>query len=108
MKENNHTDSTPRWMKYILDESNEAQFKKFGVNVFGLDASLSDMDGANQAIDALSAFLFDTLGLQSTLIAIGIDETNFARMAQKACGGILYGFKHLNAQDVEAIFRMCL
>ena len=28
---------------------------------------------------------------------------------QKACnGGTLQGFKPLNAQDVEAIFRMCL
>ena len=100
---------TPRWMEYILDESTAPQFKKFGVNVFGIDASLSDMDGAKRAIACLSDFLFDTLGLQSTLTEIGIDDTNFTVMAKKACkDDILQGFKPLTAEDVENIFKMCL
>ena len=45
---------TPRWMEYILDESTAPQFKKFGVNVFGIDESLSDMEGAKRAIEVLS------------------------------------------------------
>ena len=100
---------TPRWMEYILDETTAAQFKKFGVRVFGLDESLSDMEGARRAIARLSDFLFTELGLQSTLTAIGIDDKNFKTMAKKACGGgILQGFKHLTAEDVENIYRMCL
>jgi hypothetical protein len=100
---------TPRWMEYILDESNAPQFKKFGVNVFGLDASLSDMDGARKAIATLSEFLFTTLGLKRTLAEIGVDDANFKVMAEKACkGGMLKGFKALTPQDVESIFRMCL
>ncbi len=100
---------TPRWMEYILDESTAPQFKKFGVNVFGVDASLSDMDGAKQAIACLSDFLFKTLGLNSTLTEIGIDDTNFKVMAKKACrGDVLQGFKPLTPEDVEKIFRMCL
>jgi len=100
---------TPRWMEYILDESTAPQFKKFGVNVFGIDESLSDMEGAKRAIEVLSDFFFNTLGLQSTLSEIGIDDKNFKLMAQKACrGGVLKGYKHLTPQDVENIFRMCL
>lgn len=100
---------TPRWMTYILDESTAPQFKKFGVNVFGVEASLADLEGAKQAIACLSDFLFKTLGLQSTLSEIGIDETNFKAMAKNACGGeVLHGFKSLTPEDVENIFRMCL
>ena len=100
---------TPRWMKYILDESTAPQFKKFGVNIFGIDASLSDREGADRAIEALSDFFFKTLGLQSTLTEIGIDDKNFKVMAQKACRGKeLKGFKPLTPEDVENIYRMCL
>jgi alcohol dehydrogenase YqhD (iron-dependent ADH family) len=100
---------TPRWMEYILDESTAPQFKKFGVNVFGVDASLPDTEGAKRAIACLSDFLFNDLGLQSTLAEIGIDDKNFKIMAKKACNGdILRGFKPLTPDDVENIFRMCL
>ena len=100
---------TPRWLKYVLDANTAPQIKKFGVDVFGTDGSLSDMDGANAAIDALSDFFFHTLGLQSTLTEIGIDDSNFSVMSQKACaGGTLQGFKPLTPKDVEAIYRMCL
>jgi alcohol dehydrogenase YqhD (iron-dependent ADH family) len=100
---------TPRWMEYILDETTAPQFKKFGINVFGVDASLSDMEGAKKAISCLSGFLFDTLGLQRTLTEIGIDDTHFKAMAKNACGGdILQGYKSLTPEDVENIYRMCL
>lgn len=100
---------TPRWMEYILDETNAPQFKKFGVNVFGVDASLSAMEGAKKAISSLSEFLFDTLGLQRTLTEIGINETHFKAMAKNACGGdAMHGYKTLTPEEVEKIYRMCL
>lgn len=99
----------PRWMEYILDETTAPQFKKFGVNVFGLEASLTDAEGAREAIAALSDYLFEKLGLQRSLAEIGIDDANFRVMAEKACrGGILQGFRPLAPKDVENIFRMCL
>ena len=100
---------TPRWMEYILDECTAPQVKKFGVNVFGVEPSLSDMEGAKKAISSLSKFLFDTLGLQRTLTDIGIDETHFKAMAKDACGGdVMYGYQALTPDDVENIYRMCL
>ena len=58
----------------------------------------------------LSEFLFTTLGLKSTLSAIGIDQTHFDAMAEKACGagGVIEGFVPLKKQDVLDIYRMSL
>lgn len=56
----------------------------------------------------LSAFFFDTLGLDNAFTKIGIEEKDFPVMAKKACGdGVLPGFKPLAQQDIEKIFAMC-
>lgn len=100
---------TPRWLGYILDEETAPRIKRFGVNVMGVDAGLSDMDGAKAAIKAMSEFYFDTLGLKSKLSDLGIDDSKFELMAKKACGnGTLHAFTDLTPKDVENIYRMCL
>ena len=100
---------TPRWMEYCLDETTVSKYVQYGVNVFGMDPSLPAMDIARKAIAKTSEFLFDTLGLKRTLPEVGIDETHFAVMARKSVGGgTLPGFKPLQAQDVENIFKMCM
>ena len=100
---------TPRWLTYILDEETAPRIKRFGVNVLGVDESLSLMDGAKEAIRELEAFFFNALGLKPTLTDLGIDDRNFAVMANKACrNDVLHGFTDLMPEDVEKIFRMCL
>ena len=100
---------TPRWMEYTLDETTVSKFYQFGVNVFGINASLPQMDVAKKSIALLSDFFFKTLGLKSSFREIGIDDKNFAVMAKKACGGsTLPGFQPLNQNDIENIFKMCL
>ena len=100
---------TPRWLTYILDKETAPRIKRFGVNVMGVDESLSDMDGAKAAIDAMSKFYFETLGLKSKLSDLGIDDSKFTIMAKKACaGGTLHAFTDLTPEDVEKIYRMCL
>lgn len=100
---------TPRWMKYILDETTEERFYQYGVNVFGVDASLTKKEAACKSIEMTEDFLYGTLGLKSTFGDIGIDDTYFSVMANKACGGsVLSGFKPLNQSDIEKIFAMCL
>lgn len=100
---------TPRWLEYCLDETTVSKYVQFGVNVFGIDPNQEPMAIAHQAIDRLSEFLFDTLGLSRTLSEIGITAEHFPIMAKKACGGkILHGFKHLTPSDIEKIFEMCL
>lgn len=95
-------------MKYILDESNAPRFHQFGVNVFDIDKNLTAMEGAEKAIEMLSDFFFNTLGLQSTLTELGIDDSKFEIMAKKACGnGMMPGYKTLIPQDVMNILEMC-
>jgi alcohol dehydrogenase YqhD (iron-dependent ADH family) len=100
---------THRWLTYILDEETAPRIKRFGVNVLGVDEALSLMDGAKEAIRRLEEFFFNTLGLKPTLTDLGIDDSNFAVMARKACrNDVLHGFTDLTPEDVEKIFRMCL
>jgi alcohol dehydrogenase YqhD (iron-dependent ADH family) len=100
---------TPRWMEYCLDESNVQRYVSFGVNVFGIDATLPKMDIAHKAIERLSDFFFKELGLQSTFTEVGIKREDFKEMARKACRyGDIKGFKRLTPEDVERIFEMCL
>lgn len=100
---------TPRWMEYCLDESTVSKYVQFGVNVFGIDASLPTMEIAQKSIEMLKDFLFKTLGLKSSFKEVGINDSDFKIMAKKACGdGILEGFKPLGQKDIEEIFKMCL
>ena len=100
---------TPRWMKKILSGKTAPQFKKFGVNIFGVDKNLSDMDGAKAAIKKFEEFLFEKLGLKNKLSDLNIDEKNFEIMAKKACpNGELNGFVKLTPKDVEEILRASL
>ncbi len=100
---------TPRWMQYVLDETTVNRFYEYGVNVFHIDPSLPQMDVAKKSIEKTEEFLYETLGLKSTFKEIGIDDTNFAIMAEKACQGtVLSGFKPLAQVDIEKIFAMCL
>ena len=100
---------TPRWMKYCLDETTVDKYVQYGVNVFGIDASLDKMEIAKRSIALTEEFLFEKLGLQRTFTEVGIKREDFAMMAQKACRyGDIKGFKPLTPKDVEAIFEMCL
>ena len=99
----------PRWMQYVLDEKTAPRFKQFGCQVFGLSPALPAVEVAKKSIDMLSAFFFDTLGLESRLSGLGIDSTRFDEMARKACGGgVVPGFKSLGQQDIRKIYDMCL
>jgi len=100
----------PRWMEYTLDETTVSKFYQFGCNVFGIDASLPQMEVAKKSIELVKEFLYKTLGLQSTFTEISIDDSNFEIMAKKAVvgGGLPYAFKPLNEEDVVNIFKMCL
>ena len=84
---------------------------QFGLNVFGLEATMLQREIALRAIDALAHFLFDTLELKRTLPELGIDESRFESMAAKAVlpfHGTLPGFRPLRKEDVVNIYRMCM
>lgn len=99
----------PRWLEYCLDEERLPRYVQFGVNVFGIDPGLPDMEIAKKSIQMLSDYLFKDLGLDDTFTKIGIEEKEFPAMAVKACkGSKVAGFKTLYPEDVEKIYQMCL
>ncbi|EEB36222.1 NADH-dependent butanol dehydrogenase A [Anaerococcus hydrogenalis DSM 7454] len=77
---------TPRWMEYVLNETTAHKFYDLGVNVFDINKNLDQIEVAKKTIEKVKEFFFDTLGLDSNLKEIGIDEKYFDQMSKKACG----------------------
>ena len=99
----------PRWLEYILDDGTASAIYRLGIAVFKVEEGLSPEEGARRAIERVSSFAFETLGLEGTLTELGIDEAHFQDMARHACGGgRIPGLRSLGAEDVERIYRMCL
>lgn len=100
---------TPKWMRYILDDTTVDCFAQYGVGVWGIDATLDAYTIAKEAIAKTETFLFEAMQIPSTLHEIGIDG-KFEAMAQEAVdskGGAIKGFKTLLKEDVVKIFEMC-
>ena len=77
---------TPPWMRHILSERTLERFVKYGVNVFGIDASLDPWEIANKAIDATYDF-FKGIGIPMSLREVGIDDSRLDEMAHHIAVG---------------------
>ena len=99
---------TPYWMEYALREDNVWKYVEYGVNVWGIDAQRAPMEIARAAIDNTREF-FTSIGMPAHLSELGIDETHFDIMAEKAAnGGLADGFVPLAKDDVLKILHMAL
>ena len=99
---------TPYWMEYILSEKTVGKFAEYGVNVWGIDSSKEPMAIAKEAIAKTREF-FNMIGMPSHLKELGIDQTHFDIMSEKAAnGGLAYGFVPLSKKDVKKIYTMAL
>ncbi|MFY0543200.1 iron-containing alcohol dehydrogenase [Brevibacillus sp. H7] len=98
----------PNWMRYVYRENAE-RFKRFAVEVWGVDPSgKSDDEIALEGIAATEAF-FRRIGAPSRLADYQIGDENLELMAQKAVPfGPIGKFKKLTSEDVAEILRMCL
>ena len=100
---------TPKWMRYILNEDTVDFFKRYAVNVWGLNEELDPFELAEQAIVKTEVFFFKTLGLPMQFSDIGIDDKNFDVMSRHAAAcGLNAAFQPLTEEDVRAIFTACL
>lgn len=100
---------TPRWLTYILNENTAPAIYRLGTKVFGVSEGMDPMEGAKKAIEAVSDFCFNTLGLKPNLSDLQIDTEHFKAMAEHACmGGVITGPMELRPDDVENIYKMCL
>ena len=96
-------------MRHILSERTLPRFVKYGVNVFGIDASLPDREIAEKAIQATHEF-FASIGIPMTLRAVGIDESRIDEMARHVTenDALANAWVPLAQTDVAAIFRASL
>ena len=100
---------TPRWMRYILSEHTIDRFVKYGVNVFGIDASLPRQEIAERAIDATYRF-FESMDIPMHLRDVGIDERRLDEMAHHVAvnDGLDEAWAPLNEADIKQILVDCL
>ncbi len=102
---------TPAWMQYVY-KTNINMFVQFAVNVMGVEGSYRDPDAiVMEGIARLREF-YRKMGLPATLTEIGIEESKFELMAQKATGEAygkehsIGGLKKLYWQDVLEIYKL--
>ena len=95
---------TPRWMRHILNEHTLPRFVKYGIQVFGIDHSLTDWEIANKAIDETYAF-FESIGIPMHLSEVGIDDSRIDEMAHHiaVCEGLENAYAPLTEKDIKAI-----
>ncbi len=94
---------TPKWMRYCMETEPETRerFREFGANVFGA----ADEE---EAVARLESFLYETLGLASTLKDAGIDNIDAADMAETICRkNNVNGYLTLDKLAVQKILEAC-
>ncbi|MBQ8989901.1 MAG: iron-containing alcohol dehydrogenase [Prevotella sp.] len=95
---------TPRWMKHILSEKTLDRFVKYGINVFGIDASLPRQEIAERAIDETYKF-FESINIPMHLREVGIDDSRIDEMAHHIAvnEGLEKAYAPLTEQDIKEI-----
>ena len=95
---------TPRWMRHILNDKTIDRFVKYGVNVFGIDASLPKQEIAERAIDETYRF-FVSINIPMHLREEGIDDSRIDEMAHHIAvnEGLENAYAPLTEQDIKEI-----
>ena len=95
---------TPRWMRHILSDKTLDRFVKYGVNVFGIDATLPKQEIAEKAIDATYKF-FESINIPMHLREVGIDDSRIGEMAHHIAvnEGLENAYVPLTEQDIKEI-----
>ena len=100
---------TPRWMRHVLSERTLPRFVKYGINVFGIDASLPKQEIAEKAIDATYRF-FESINIPMHLREVGIDDSRIDEMAHHIAvnEGLENAYAPLTEQDIKEILMASL
>ncbi len=96
------------WARYVYKDCLH-RFKRFAVNVMGVEASASDEETALKGIEAMEDF-YRRINMPTNLRELGVDATDedLAVMAHKCVvgvGGSMGSAKLLNEDDMLAIFK---
>ena len=100
---------TPRWMRHILNERTLPRFVKYGINVFGIDATLPQQEIAEKAIDATYKF-FESINIPMHLREVGIDDSRIDEMAHHIAvnEGLENAYAPLTEKDIKEILLASL
>ena len=100
---------TPRWMRHILNEKTIDRFVKYGINVFGIDASLPKQEIAEKAIEETYRF-FESINIPMHLREVGIDESRIDEMAHHIAvnEGLENAYVPLLEEDIKKILMESL
>lgn len=101
---------TPHWMRHVLNEKTLHRFVKFGVNVFGIDPKLPELEIANEAIDQLVAF-YKSIGIPMHLTEVGIpDGSRINEMAHHVAENenLDQAWAPLDEKDIAEIMHLAL
>lgn len=93
----------PHWLRHMLREDNVWKYVEYGVNVWGIEESLPDMEIAERAIEATGKYFRD-MGLPETLRDVGVDDSRFEVMAKRAGAGLGKAFVVMDEGDVLEIY----
>lgn len=98
----------PRWLSFGYSEQNKERYRRFGSNVLGLSAQLSDDEMLRGILTGLEDLFYNKLQLTSNLSDLQIAESDMPELAQRLCqNGPLQGFLELNREDVLEILKSC-
>ena len=91
-------------MRHILNERTLPRFVKYGINVFGIDASLPQLEIAEKAIDATYRF-FESINIPMHLREVGIDDSRIDEMAHHIAvnEGLENAYAPLTEKDIKEI-----
>ena len=100
---------TPRWMRHILNEKTLDRFVKYGINVFGIDATLPKREIAEKAIEETYRF-FESINIPMHLREVGIDDSRIDEMAHHIAvnEGLENAYAPLSEQDIKEILLASL
>lgn len=95
---------TPAWMEHVLSADTLPKFTTYARNVWNIHES-DDTTAAKKAIAATRDF-FTSLGIPSRLRDVGVENTRFGEMADKAMAfGDLGNFKKLTRNNIITILE---
>ncbi len=98
------------WARYVYKEA-LPRFKKFAINVMGVEDKGSDEDIALKGIEAMEDF-YRQINMPTNLRELGVEASDeqLVEMAHKCAvgvGGVMGSAKKLKEEDMLAIFRAC-
>lgn len=99
----------PAWMRFMAHRA-PAKVAQLGRRVLAVDGGLDDTAAALATASILSDF-FTSLGLPSTLGALGVTEADIPLLVSRLHrnkGAVIGGYTSLDSADTEAIYRQAL